>query len=86
MNRGIPPGVPPFGGPEPYFGYDGPGHMFPGPPPMDPWGPPLPMPDGMQRQILLDQVMSMTDDDLFRLPPEKRAQIIQLRMQFARGY
>ena len=86
IGRGIPPQAPPFIAPDPYFdyGYDGPGFQVP--PPMDPWGPSMPMPDGMQRQMLLEQVMTMSDEELFRLPPERRAQIIQLRLQFSRGY
>ena len=87
MRGGIAPGPPPFTGLDPYFdyGFEGPAG-FQGPPHMDNWGPPLPMQEGLQRQMLLDQAMTMSDEELFRLPPDRRAQIIQLRMQFARGY
>jgi hypothetical protein len=43
--------------------------------------------EAMQRQMLMEQVMSLTEDDLMRLPLDRRTQMMQLKAQFTtRGY
>lgn len=42
--------------------------------------------DGYQRAQLMEQVMALSEDDLMRLPPEKREQMMQLRGQYSRAY
>ena len=38
-----------------------------------------------EKQILLEQVMSLSEEDLLQLPSDKRAQMMQLKMQLMRG-
>ena len=56
-------------------GYAG-GGMQDGPPPAPGMGAPQ---DAAQQQQLLQQVMSMTDEQIAMLPPEQRAQVLQLK-------